>query len=243
MLCMMNVMTIFAGTGSSPRVVDDAGILGASEADRLISKVNSISDEYKMDVVIVTVYSLDGKSSTAYADDYFDYNGYGQGDDRSGILLLISMEDRDWAISTRGEAIKVFNDDNLRALEDAMLPHLRNDDFNGGVFAFANECESVLKDFAHKEKMRAITRFPKALLIGLIFGFLIATGLKSQLKSVRSKAEASDYVRNGSFNLTTQRDLFLYSDVKSRPKPKESSGGGTHISSSGASHGGSSGKF
>lgn len=232
-------MTVFA---DSSRVVDEAGLLGAVEADNLISKLNSMSAKYDMDVVIVTVESLNGKSATAYADDYFDYNGYGKGKDRSGILLLLSIEARDWAISTRGEAISIFSGDDLHSLEDAMLPYFRNDDFNGGVFAFADQCESVLEEAAYAKKVRQMTRFPKALVIGLIFGFLIVTGLKSQLKSVRSKAEANDYVRKGSFNLTTQRDVFLYSNVTSRPKPKDNSSG-SHTSSSGASHGGSSGKF
>ena len=27
-----------------------------------------------------------------YADDYYDYNGYGLGDNKSGLLLLIDMD-------------------------------------------------------------------------------------------------------------------------------------------------------
>ena len=57
------------------------------------------------DVIVVTVASLDGKTAESYADDYFDFNGYGLGQDRDGILLLLSMEDRDWAISTHGFAL------------------------------------------------------------------------------------------------------------------------------------------
>ena len=30
--------------------------------------------------------------------DFFDYNGFGIGPDADGILLMISMEDRDWEI-------------------------------------------------------------------------------------------------------------------------------------------------
>ena len=40
----------------------------------------------------MTAGSLNGKTATKYADDYFDYNGYGLGNEKDGILLLISMK-------------------------------------------------------------------------------------------------------------------------------------------------------
>ena len=41
-----------------------------------------------MDAVIVTSNNLNGKSQQDYADDYFDYNGYGVGKEKSGLLSL-----------------------------------------------------------------------------------------------------------------------------------------------------------
>ena len=55
------------------------------------------------------------------------------------------------------------------------------------------------------------------LLIGLAVGLVVAlivTGMwKRQLKSVRPKAAAVDYVVPGSLRLTDKRDKFLYSTV------------------------------
>ena len=41
-----------------------------------------------------------GKTAEAYADDYYDYNGYGYGENDDGLLLLVSMGEREWAITT-----------------------------------------------------------------------------------------------------------------------------------------------
>ena len=57
-----------------------------------------------MDLVVVTANTLGGKSPMEYADDYYDYNGYTD----DGALLLVSMEDRDWWISTKGSGCLLY---------------------------------------------------------------------------------------------------------------------------------------
>ena len=83
-----------------PLLVDDAGLLTEEESNALLNKLEDISQKYENEVGIVTVNSLEGKTAEAYADDYYDYNGYGYGENDDGLLLLISMGEREWAIST-----------------------------------------------------------------------------------------------------------------------------------------------
>ena len=89
---------------------DQAGLLSAEEAVKLEAKLMEISTRQLCDVVVVTVGSLDGKTATAYADDVYDEKnmGYGPGDD--GILLLLGMEEREWAITTYGLGKTAFTD-------------------------------------------------------------------------------------------------------------------------------------
>ena len=44
--------------------------------------------------------------------------------------------------------------------------------------------------------------------------------MKSKLKTVRFQAAASNYMKNGSLNITESRDLFLYNTVTRTAKPK-----------------------
>ena len=75
---------------------------------------------------------------------------------------------------------------------------------------------------------------------GLVIG-LIAVGIMSaKMKTVRSQSHASDYVRPGSMQLTNQRDIFLYSHVSRRAKPKQTSSGGSR---GGGSRGGAGGRL
>ena len=73
---------------------------------------------------------------------------------------------------------------------------------------------------------------------------LIITGIwKGQLKSVVSKTRADDYIRCGSLNITTSRELYLYRHIDRRAKPQNTSSGSSGRSSSGRSYSGRGGKF
>lgn len=103
-----------------PLLVDDAGLLTTEESTALLEKLEEISQRQQNEVAIVTVNSLDGKTAQAYADDYYDYNGYGYGENDDGILLLISMGERKWAISTYGYC-------HLTAFTDAGISYISNE--------------------------------------------------------------------------------------------------------------------
>ena len=100
-------------TSSSAKtyLVDDAMLLSSPQAQALEQKLSSISERYDCDVVLVTKANISGSNVTGYADDFFDGNGYGRGTDNNGILFLITMQEREWAISTSGhDAITIFSD-------------------------------------------------------------------------------------------------------------------------------------
>ena len=101
----------FSGMGRHRKPLDDqAGLLDAEQKESLSSTLDEISEREQVDVVIVTVNSLEGKTAQAYAEDYFIDRGYGQGENGDGILFLLDMGDRNWAIATHGYAIEVFTD-------------------------------------------------------------------------------------------------------------------------------------
>ena len=247
-----------------PRVVDGAGLLTAAQIADLEAKINTVIFRQKCDVVIVTTDSLGGKSATAYADDFYDHNGYGQGAKNDGILFLISMEDRDWAISTCGYGITAFTDYGQELIIKAIRSDLSNDNFYTAFDGFVSKCDELLSaaragtpvdvedDSAGYKKL---VLGPVGIILALVVGFLIAgipmRKLKDEINNVKWKNTAADYTRPGSMALTQQYDNFLYANTtrtvietdSSRSGGSSHGGSSTHTSSSGVSHGGSSGKF
>ena len=81
-----NTLLIAPGTS---RVNDYADILSDDEEQALLDKVNALSEELEFDIVILTTNSLDGKTAEQYADDFYDQNGFGYGDEKDGALMLL----------------------------------------------------------------------------------------------------------------------------------------------------------
>lgn len=238
-----------------PRLVDEADLLDDSQETQLLSRLDEISESQNCDVVVITVDSLEGKTATEYADDFYDFNGYGMGDGDDGILLLVSMEYRDWAISTYGFGITAFTDAGQSYITSQFLPDLGDGNYYGAFDTFASLCDRFLTQ-AHNGAPYDTGNLPKepvdplwilgALLIGAVVAFIVLTIMKSGHKSVRKQRAAANYICRDSFHITESRDIFLYQHITRTAIPKQttsSSGSSMHRSSSGRSHGGSSGKF
>ncbi|MDO4199712.1 MAG: TPM domain-containing protein [Clostridia bacterium] len=251
-LMMLLSFGAFASEGKN-RLVDNAGLLDSSEFKSISSKLDEISERQNMDIVILTEKSLGGKSLESYADDYFDNNNYGIGGDRSGILLLIDMGERGTHISTSGYAIKVFTDAGIDHILEKITPELKDKDYDDAFEIFANLCDEFITK-AKTDKPYDSGSLPKnpfnvllwasiAILVGAVIAWLVVSYMKKQLKTVTQKAKADDYIQKNSLQIKNSRDIFLYSSIVRRARPKSSSGSSTHRSSSGRIHGGRSGRF
>lgn len=242
---------------SLPRVVDDADLLTENEEKSLESQIKAITDKYDFDIVLVTADTLGGKTPTSYADDYYDYNGYGANKERDGVLLLVSMEDRDWWITTRGYGITVFNDVRIDNAGENFVSHLSSGEYSKGFECFLSDAEEYIeltnsgKTKSDAERMKELAIYISASFgVGLIAAVITVLIFRAQLKSVKFQGGAAHYEVAGSLNLTRSNDVFLYKNI-SKTRRVESNGGGrgsgggssTHISSSGATHGGGGGKF
>ncbi len=76
-LLLLALLALLAGTAAASalqRVVDNDNLLTEAEEAILSQKIQEITQQYGVDVVLLTQYSLDGKTAEAYADDYYDYN-------------------------------------------------------------------------------------------------------------------------------------------------------------------------
>lgn len=239
-----------------PRLVDEADILDADEEKLLEPKLDRISEEYRCDVAVVTTLGTDGKNTRDYADDFYDYFGYGYGEGDDGILLLVDMESRQWAISTYGFGIEAFTDDGLDYIGEKFLPYLKDGDYYNAFDEYAGLCGVFLKQARTGESFDggampkepfSLMWIPASIIIGAVVSLIVTGIMRMKMKTVRSRLTASEYVKPGSLKLTGSRDLFLYSRVTrtERPKDNDSSGGGSsvHTSSSGRSHGGAGGSF
>jgi len=235
------------------RIVDNAGLLNAGEKAALTSLIDSLSTKYDFDLVIVTEKSIGAVMPMDYADDYFDYNDFGLGQDRDGCLFLQVTESRDLRFSTSGRGINVLNRAALNKLEADAVKYLREGNVYDAYNSFLHNWEKFLILDEKGRRYNFIEQWNIVIMIiawavALGIGFIVVLVWKKGMNTALAQTQAAAYVVPGSLSFNVKKDTFLYSTVTktARETDNSSAGGGggrSHTSSSGRSHGGGGGKY
>ena len=239
-------------TGEFPYICDTEQLLTEAERFRLETQAETISEQYQCAVYFLTVddyrYYGNGTIYDVAKSIYMEYD-LGWGQEKSGILLMLSMEDRDYALIAYGYGNTAFTDYGKDYLSERFLDDFGDDDWAGG-------CRDYLKISGEMLEMaRAGTPFTARsrvktwhiVVISLLLGFAAALGVcaywsKSCKKKTATMRVASGYLDQSGMRITLRDDKYTHT-TQTRHKIETSSGssGGTTIDSDGFS--GKSGKF
>jgi uncharacterized protein len=259
MLILGGSFRLQAHAANAQKVVDEVGLLSAEEEELLQKQLSDTAEKYQCDAVIAILDGIEGSSMQSYTDQYFYEEGYGYGDERDGIILLVNMSGRKYWFATRGDANRIFTDYGTEIIEERVVPYLSDGEYYEACSKYADLVESFMKEATENEPydvnhtysdpMAMWLRLVISLGVGLVVMVITLVILYSQLKSVGAEKRAQEYIRSGSFRVTRERDIFLYSNVTRRKIEKASNGGGghggtmTHSSPGGGSSGGRGGSF
>ncbi|NLA73067.1 MAG: hypothetical protein GX848_04480 [Clostridiales bacterium] len=279
-ICFSLVFTAFAASlndsqydSSLPRVIDKADILTNSEEKKLNELIENIMSDYLFDVVILTVNSIGNKTVQEFADDYYDYNHYGYGENSDGILFMLNMGERDYYTCTTGKGIDVFTDYSIELIHGQVISYLSSGQYFQAFRQYIILVSELLKeeqaggiiyDYDKPFDSNFIEILPKintsvlpakevifvSILIGFFISFASVSVMNKKMKTAVFKKSAKDYVEAGTFVLTKESDRFLFRTT-TRVKIEndttntgsKSGGSSVHTGSSGTSHGGGGGKF
>lgn len=119
-----------------PHVVDSIGMLSESEIATLEQRAQAIEDQYGFGVYMVVVEDYTAFSSSSVFDAavtiYQEYS-LGVGPGKDGLMLLLSMWDRDYSLITYGDfGNYAFNDDGRNYMTDYFLDDFASDDWYAG---------------------------------------------------------------------------------------------------------------
>ncbi len=247
------------------KVYDQARLFSDDEVSSLKQRAQELVKKCSMDVLIVTIEDAEGKNSKNYADDFYDNNGFGLGDDKSGLALLIDMDNREVFISTCGNTIRIFTDDRLDSIINKMTSYLTNSDYAQAASIFLDDVdyyfslgipsdqynydtETKERDYysspAEEPKGVAKSLQHLRLFIAIAIGSsLVIVGCMALNNRGKKTTHSGTYLEPGSFNLNVKQDIHVRTTVTQRQINTGSgsggSGGGGSRSSTGTSRSGS----
>ncbi len=216
----MTVSVSAAEQGSETFVYDGANLLTSGEESELDAQLEKLSHQNNVHMVVCTVNNTDGMSINYYINSFYDTMELGYGESHDGILLLVSMSSREYRILSNGAAADVITMDAIDEISDEIVSYLSDGEYAEAFSAFADKCDSYYN-------FHILDYLPVAVIIGAVIGLIVALVLKGQLKSVKKRYTAHEYIRAGSMNINRTGDIFLYRTVSRTPRPKSSSSSGS----------------
>jgi Beta-propeller domains of methanol dehydrogenase type len=233
-------------------VIDEAKLLTRAQAERLDAWAFEISEKYQCDVIVLTTNDFGNGDWFDTAAEMYAERGFGYGDDSRGIMLLLSMAERDAVLYVEGSAQDAFLPGyGQERIEKRYLEFLRENDFNGAFEQYIYDCALYLEmavqgtpltgrnDPYIEDLNRGVEN-----VISIAIPFLVAAIFclihKQRMKTAKMQRNATQYIAKDGFRLTGQRDDFLYA-TETRTKIETKSSGGSSRSSSSSS--GRSSKF
>lgn len=249
------VMGLCAFDGMGQKVYDQAGLLTSSEQEQLQQAAVSAAYETSLDLIFVTTADAGGKSAMDYADDFYDDGDFGfEGDNGSGVLFLIDMDNREIYLSTAGNAIVEIDDDEVNAILDAAYDRIIEGDYYGTFTAaldgiryystnaehgenVTGEYDPEAEDYTiidiEPEPAREPSFWEKIInpvgagirAIGAAIASFFATTIMKRRAKTRSTINYKTY-QHGSVHMRVQQDILTHTTQVTRHIQRASSSGG-----------------
>ena len=241
-----------SGEMAVPYVTDTAGLLTQAEVMALEGQAEQIAADYGCAPYILVVENYREYEDTG---DVFEagMNLYerwelGCGPEKNGLLLMLSMAERDCALVTYGSVThQAFTDFGQDYLTEQFLDNFRQNDWAGGFRDYLDGCAWLLEQ-ARNGTPYDVDTAPKGfnpliLVIPLVLALVVCLVLTGQMKTAKRKTEAGDYMVQGSAKMRVVQDIFTHRTVTRQVIQSENKGGGGGTTINSRSSAGKSGKF
>lgn len=259
------------------QVVDEAGLFSDADIRDMEQIMDRIEREHQVDLAVLATRNVPTDYSESlwkvrdYADDYYDRGGFGMGEDFSGMLILLDMNNRVIWLSTGGVMMSYINDSREEAIIDEAYYYLTSGQYGKAMIAALRKTESFMNrgreegTFLYDEVTgQRIGGIYNALTSGEIGVAAVAGGAValviflsvSGAYNLKGSTYSYDRASNSSIVLTRDDEQYLRQYVRRTPRNtgthggmsssggvRRSGGSGVHRSSGGRSHGGGGRRF
>lgn len=269
-LCLLVILAVPAYAADNAYVFETTGaLLDGEEIDRLEQQCVEAAANYGCGIYIVTLYDFSEYHPDPFEAAQVIYRGmdFGVGENKNGIMLMLSLSERDYALICYGDiANSVFTDRMQIAIEDDFLDDFSADDWEGGLTDFVENSVEALAGFDgeigesyegyYEDGVYYEPTFGSRLLyvvsefgiviaaISLVIALAVCLLMKAGMKTARKAERAEGYIPKGGLDLSVRQDLFTHTTRQViHHESNQNSGGGGHTSVGSGGFSGRSGKF
>lgn len=134
-------LLLFKQASDENRIYDEFHEISATQIEELNAIIDTIQKKHYCDAAIAVVSGTDGRDIKYYAESYYDKHSFGVDEPRSGVLLMVDLEGREWHMCTTG-LCNLFTSEDLDKISEKFSPELSASNW---YQAYKNFFSSVLE--------------------------------------------------------------------------------------------------
>ena len=250
---LLALLIIPASAAESPEscIYDTEGLLTDEEYWTLEDYAQEISTQRQCAVYFVAVDDFrnygDGDIFNV-ARQFFLTSDFGMGEGKDGVMLILSMADRDHSLIVHGFGETALTDYGKDYISEEFLDNFADNDWYGGCLdylACTDELLSQAREGNIYDRGSWITSgvlWLWSLILGAVTALIVCLIQRAMMRrKVREQTNALDYVQ-GDVHITRRRDVYSHTtEIRHKIEKNNSGSSGDHSHSGGFS--GKSGKF
>lgn len=232
-------------------VQDEAFLLTDDEEQKLETECERIFREHGTGAYVVTTGDFGGGDIKNWQRQIFEAYELDTACGGDGVMLAVSMAERDWGLVAFGTAQEAFSTYGRERIGELILDDLSDGEFYDAFSRYlsladdyltaAEEGEPYTEEHRYGEGWKIPAIIAAAFILSLAVSLAVVLSWKKSMNTRVRQSGAMAYLKEGSFHLYQQTDQFLYHHVSRTKRQKQSSSGssgGMH-----SDHSGTSGKF
>ena len=118
---------------NSEKIYDFANLITDEEKKEVYSVINRYIENFNLDLSIVTIdnnpYGNDLDSTKTYAIDFYNYNNFGIGEDKSGLTLIIDKYTDNIYLASFGKAMDTYDSQQINSINNSISTFIADDNY------------------------------------------------------------------------------------------------------------------
>ena len=230
-----------------PSFVDGAALVKPVDKTNLLSNLRQIETKHGIRCAVLTVKSTQGMNIRDYAQSVQDQ--YFANAEKGSILMVISMDNRKWHITTDSTMRKKIIDDVVVGdLKNAFINDLKKGNYAAAFTKYGRKVDELMTYYEKNgeaydpSKEFNFGAAGVAAILSFLFGGGVKKSMVASMSNVTNAVSAGQYLKRDTFNLMQSNDRYLYTHTTVVPKAKSRDSGGSSSGGTGG-HGGGGGSF
>ncbi len=130
-------------------IYDNAKLFSEKDVIAIDAAIAQLQEDTQLDFAILTTDDyLGDDNGIAIGQCFYDSQGYGLDEVKSGVLFYIDMSQKKQYIVTMGYIETLVNDDMLGSVMDAMTPYLADENYKDGILQLIQYVSDTYKAYS-----------------------------------------------------------------------------------------------